>query len=150
MDDLKITNCQKADWDEIIRDFDEFWDTPITRGYHNAIFLNEFGDTAFVIRSHEGVVAAYLFGFFSQTDAAVAYIHLVATRRSFRRKGLMVRLYDHFADHARRHRRSVLKAVTSTDNRGSVAFHQAFGMTPQLVKDYAGVGHDRIVMKKQL
>lgn len=150
MDDLRIATCTKKEWDEIVRDFDEFWDVPLTRGFHNPILLNEFGNTAFVLNNREGTVIAYLFGFFSQSDESVAYVHLVATRRPFRRRGLATRLYEHFGDYARRHGRTSLKAITSVDNMNSLGFHPSIGMTTERVKDYAGIGQDRVILKKKL
>lgn len=43
-----------------------------------------------------------------------------------------------------------LKAITSPDNKGSIAFHQRLGFDVHVVKDYNGPGADRVVLTKEL
>lgn len=148
MSELVIAPCTKADFDEILAEFDEFWEAPLTRGYHIPILVNEFGNTAYVIKDR-GKVVAYLFGFLSQTEPA-GYVHLIAVRRSHRRQGLAERLYQHFADHARSRGCTGLKAITSPGNTSSIAFHRRIGMACETIKDYSGRGQDRVVLRKEI
>src|SRR3954454_6118027 len=94
------------------------------------MFIHECGNTAFVIRdiANKDYVAAYLFGFFSQTEPA-AYIHLVAVRASHRRQKLAQQLYTYIADQAKAHGCLKLKAITTPTNADSIAFHRAMGFT---------------------
>ncbi len=154
---MEITNCTKADYDEIVTHLEEFWGTDRTLQLHHPMFLYEFGDTAYVARNGSQV-AAYLFGFTSQTEPT-AYVHLVGVRKRYQRQGLARRLYEHFTAHALTRGCTGLKAITTTGNRESILFHQSLGMEVAgdathdgipIVKDYAGPGQDRVVFRKSL
>lgn len=155
---MEITNCDSAGLAAIRAEITAFWGSDRTLYLHHPMLVYEFGNTAFVIR-HEGKIAAYLFGFFSQVEN-VAYVHLVAVRENYKRQGLGKKLYDHFIAVAVAHDVKRLKAITSTDNLRSVAFHtQQIGMQMQgeltesgirIVKDYSGPGQDRVVFEKEI
>lgn len=108
---MELMNCSKDDFDQIIINIKEFWDSDRTLHLHHPILINEFGNTAFVIKE-KNTVCAYMFGFYSQTEP-VAYVHLIAVRNNYRRLGLGRKLYEHFIKCARekycfmRHRLSV-------------------------------------------
>ncbi len=154
---MKIVNCSKADFDQILIEISEFWENDATLPFHHPIFLYEFGNTAFVIKEN-GSVIAYLFGLFSQTTPA-AYVHLIGVRSSHRRQGLGRRLYDHFIDVARKQGCREIKAITTSANAASIAFHRRIGMELigslsesdiRYVKDYSGPGQDRVVFRKNI
>ena len=151
---MQIERCTKADFDRIVSDHADFWDSDLTRQLHHPMLIFEFGDTAYVIRDGE-TVAAYLFGFYAQTGP-VAYVHLVGVRPAYRRRGLARRLYEHFITQARRHGCTRLKATAAPTNEPSIRFHTALGMemtgTPNadgvpVVKDYLRPGVDRVVFQ---
>ncbi|MCP4250264.1 MAG: GNAT family N-acetyltransferase [bacterium] len=152
---MQIERCTKADFDRIVSDHAEFWDSELTLQLHHPILIFEFGDTAFVIKDGD-IVAAYLFGFFAQTGP-VAYVHLVGVRPAYRRRGLARRLYEHFIAQARGC--TELKATAGPWNEESIRFHAALGMemagTPNadgvpVVKDYLRPGVDRVVFQMQI
>lgn len=154
---MDIDLCTTSDLDEIRSDIVDFWGSERTLHLHHAVFLHEFGDTAFVIR-RQGRVAAYLMGFVSQTGP-VGYIHIVAVRSRYRGQGLARRLYEHFAGCVRARGCTTLKADTIPENAASIAFHKALGFELQgspntegvpVVKDYAGRGRDMVVFRKQI
>ena len=150
MPDLSITRCTEADFLQIMGSLDQFWDD--ARDYlHNRLFLNEFGDSAYVIRD-DHLVAAYLFGLIGTSEPRAGYVHLVAVRSSYRSRGLARRLYEKFEDYARNKGCSQLKAVTSPGNTTSVDFHKSIGMHAQVVKHYAGPReeHHRVVFTKSI
>ncbi len=152
-DGIEIARCTKADFDQILAQVAAFWGSDRTLALHHPMFLYEFGDTAYVIRDGDQVVA-YLFGLLSQTEP-VGYVHLVGVREGHRRRGLAQRLYEHFATYARAQGCTELKAVTTPGNRASLAFHARLGMLPAggavpVVRDYAGPGQDRVVLRKRL
>jgi len=154
---MDILNCSKNDFDQILTDFKEFWESDRTLSLHHPMFLYEFGSSAYVVKEEDRVIA-YLFGFLSQTGP-VGYVHLVGVRRSHRRKGWAYRLYEHFIAFARRHGCTEIKAITSPANVQSVLFHKAIGMKllgdlaqneiPR-VRDYSGPGKDAVVFKKEI
>jgi GNAT superfamily N-acetyltransferase len=152
---MDIQNCTKADFDFIVGHVAEFWGDDRTLNLHHPMFLYEFGDTAFVLRDGDHVMA-YLFGVFSQTEPT-AYVHLVGVHETARRRGFAKQLYEHFAAVAIARGCTQLKAITTAGNRASLAFHRSIGMVPvaggdavDVVRDYGGPGQDRVVMRKRL
>ena len=154
---MEIRNCTKTDYDEIIAHIEDFWGSNRTLGLHHPMFLYEFGNSAYVIEDRHRV-AAYLFGFLSQTEPT-GYVHLIGVRTAYRRQGLARRLYDHFATFAQAHGCTELKAVTTPGNNASLEFHRAWGMelagTPNcdgipVIENYAGPGQDRVVLRRKL
>lgn len=154
---MQISPCDKSDYDQVISQIEAFWGHDRTLGLHHPMLVNEFGNTAFVIR--EGTeVAAYLFGLFSQTEPTT-YVHLIAARAGHRRKGLSRRLYEHFIAIARTHHCTAIKALTRPQNRDSIAFHRALGFEllgkPNrdgipVVENYSGLGQDRVVFLRKI
>jgi L-amino acid N-acyltransferase YncA len=152
---VEIERCTKADFDYIREHIVEFWGSERTLPLHHPLFLYEFGDTAYVIRDGDRVVA-YLFGLYSQTES-VAYVQFIGVHETARRQGLAGRLYERFESDARAHGCAELKAITTPDNRRSMAFHQSIGtklVGPEpgvdVTPDYGGPGQDRVVMRKNL
>ncbi len=146
--------CTKADFDQIITEHSEFWDDDRTFPLHHSMFIFEFGDSAFVVREG-GKVIAYLLGFLSQVER-VGYVHMVAVREGFRRRGLANDLYEHFIDHCRQQGCTGIKATAAPDNEKSIRFHTAIGMTMDgdctvngvpAVRGYARPGVDRVVFR---
>lgn len=87
---MKITKCTKADYDQIITEMADFWDSSHIdnlKRQHNPIFYYEFGNTAFVVKEGEKVIG-YLFGLYSQTISTTAYVKFVGVRASHRKRGL--------------------------------------------------------------
>jgi ribosomal protein S18 acetylase RimI-like enzyme len=153
----EISNCTVEDLDQILAALPEFWDGRDTRQLHHPFLIHEFGDTAFVIRDG-AQVAAYLLGFFSQTQP-VGYVHAIAVRASARRRRLAQRLYGHFVQYARRRGCTHVKATTRPSNAASIAFHKSLGMQllgePNedgipVVPDYSGRGESRVVFWKSI
>lgn len=154
---VNISDCTKDDLGAIRSDILEFWESDRTLQLHHPMFVHEFGNTAFVVRKGTQVVA-YLLGFISQTEPA-GYIHLVAVRKGYRGQELARRLYERFTDCVRGKGCTMLKAITSPENAGSIAFHKSIGFelhgSPNsdnipVVKDYSGKGQDRVVFRKMI
>lgn len=154
---MEITPCTKQDFDQILTEFNQFWDHDRVVALHHPTIVNEFGNSAFVIKQDNRVLA-YLFGFLSQTGP-VGYVHLLAVRQGYRQQGLARQLYARFEQYARGKGCTQLKAITSPVNSLSIAFHKSIGMklvgdsyagdTP-VVKDYSGPGKDRVVFIKDI
>jgi GNAT superfamily N-acetyltransferase len=154
---MELSLCSKADFDQILQDIADFWASERTLPLHHPMFINEFGNSAFVFKEGQQVVG-YLFGFISQT-APVAYVHLIGVRRAYQRKGLGRRLYEHFIEFARWRGCTELKAITTPTNSASIAFHKSLGMEMlgkpdeegiTIVRDYSGPGQHRVVFRKQI
>jgi ribosomal protein S18 acetylase RimI-like enzyme len=155
---MKIESCTKNDFNEILRDISDFWGSDRTLHLHQPFLIYEFGNTAFVIRD-KGMVIAYLFGFFSQTEN-LAYIHLIGVREKYQRMGLGKLLYDNFIEIAKSHKIHEIKAITKPVNTKSINFHtNKIGMTMvgepnndgiNVIKNYSGVNSDRVVFTKNI
>jgi GNAT superfamily N-acetyltransferase len=153
----QISNCNHSDFLQILADINDFWGSDRTLSYHHPMFINEFGNTAFVIKSNEEVIA-YLFGFISQTEQT-GYVHLVGVRQSWQNKGLGKKLYAHFIDYLKHMGVQNLKAITTPTNENSINFHLSMGMQMtgvenesgiKVIKNYSGLGQDRVVFKMKL
>jgi GNAT superfamily N-acetyltransferase len=154
---MEITSCSKEDFDQILTDFGQFWDSDRTVALHHPTLIYEFGNSAYTVR-HNGKVVAYLFGFLSQTEP-VGYIQLLAVRQDYRKQGLGKMLYRHFEQYAAEQGCRRLKAITSPINTLSINFHRSIGMMPTgepdktgvpTIKDYSGPGKDRVVFIKDI
>jgi GNAT superfamily N-acetyltransferase len=151
-----VDRLTRADFQAILADIRAFWPNGAPPVFH-PMFLEEFGDTAFVVRDGEQV-AAHLFGLIAATSPT-GYIHLVAVREGYRGRGLASLLYAHFAEVARARGCTRLKAITSPGNAASIGFHRRMGFTllgdpddngVPVVRDYSGPGVDRVVMVRPL
>ena len=75
----------------------------------------------------------------------------VGINPSFRGNGLARQLYRRFFDLAQAENRSIVQAITSPRNQGSIAFHTAMGFTVTgPVPDYHGPGADRVLFELHL
>lgn len=154
---MNITDCTKNDYDQIVSELSGFWGHERNRALHHPMFVNEFGDCAFIVRDQEKVVA-YLFGFIAHAEP-VAYVHLVGVRPSHRHLGLARQLYDYFTRFAVSQGCRQLRAITNPENAGAIRFHQSLGFHLEgvpnaeevpVVKDYGGTGGDRVVFRTRL
>jgi GNAT superfamily N-acetyltransferase len=153
---MKIENCTMADFNQITSEISEFWGSDRTLHLHQPYLVYEFGNTAFVIREGEKVIA-YLFGFFSQTEN-LGYVHLIGVRESHQRKGLGKLLYEKFISLAKKSGIKKIKAITTPGNSNSINFHHNHvGMKLlgepnengiNVIKNYSGINMDRVVFEK--
>jgi len=162
---MTIDLCSDDDYQDILRDLSAFWDERADqlRPFHHPIFVHEFGNSAFVMRDafpggDQHLIAAYLLGLISQREP-VAYVHMIAVRGAYRRRGLARQLYGHFIEFARSRRCRWLKAIASPTNADSIAFHRSLGMDllgeinetgVPVLRNYAGPGQDRVVFFKDI
>ena len=151
---MVVSRCTKEDYDQILTEINDFWDSNRTLHLHHPMLIYEFGNSAYVLRETNKVVA-YLFGFLSQTGP-VGYVHLIGVRQTYRRRGLGKQLYSHFVKFARK---NGCKTITTPTNITSIAFHKSLGMNPlgesynndiPIIRDYSGPGADRVVLQMKL
>jgi ribosomal protein S18 acetylase RimI-like enzyme len=117
------------------------------------LFLQHFARTSLVLEDAAGI-HGFLVGFHSGDHPDEAYIHFVGVDPSRRGQGLARELYAAFFERARRAGRHVVRAITSPENAGSVAFHRALGFEfvpgdrevdgVPVHSDYDGPGHPRV------
>jgi len=155
---MQIDFCHINDFFEIKKDIADFWGSDRTLYLHHPMLIYEFGNTAFLVRDDD-CIAAYLLGFFSQTEN-LAYVHLVGVRARYQRQGLGRKLYCHFIRQAQDKGIQRLKAITTADNHRSIAFHtrqmgmhmlgEPGGAGVPVVRDYSGPGMDRVVFEMDI
>ena len=144
---VSIVPATMTHFRQVLDDHPRYWGDHDMRWLHLAALVHEFPTTSLVALDDEGI-RGYLFGFV--TPDRVGYIHLIATRDDTRSTGLGRRLYHAFADAARKQGALTLKAITSFDNKASIAFHRSLGFNPREVEGYGGPGYDRIVFTRDL
>ena len=154
---MDIHPCTREDFLDIVDDIAAFWGSDRAAASHHPMLIEEFGDTAYVVRDG-GVICGYLFGFFAQTGPYF-YIHLVGVRDGYKRRGIAQRLYAHVEEIARARGAEALKAITSPTNTGSLAFHVALGFEQTGEAERSGVRYapayfsrdrDMVVLRKPL
>lgn len=157
METEPILNCNHSDFLQILADIEDFWGSNRTLSYHHPMFVNEFGNTSFIIKKDD-IVIAYLFGFLSQTEQT-GYVHLIGVRQGYQKRGLGKKLYRHFIAYLKNIGIQNLKAITTPTNEKSIKFHLSIGMQMtgieaekgiKIIKDYSGLGQDRVVFKMKL
>ncbi|WP_329321828.1 GNAT family N-acetyltransferase [Streptomyces sp. NBC_01262] len=144
---LRIEPAGLADLRRVLADHPRYWGERDLRSLHLTALVQEFGPTCLVARAGDGI-RGYVFGFV--TPAGTGYVHLVATRDDARGCGLGRRLYEAFAEAARREGGVRLKAITSVGNTGSIAFHRRLGFEVRIVDDYNGPGRTMAVFQRDL
>lgn len=122
------------------------------------LFFQHFTRTSTIADTADGGLAGFLIGFVSQDDPEVGYIHFVGVNPDLRGTGLGRRLYEKAFEDFRERGCSVVRAVTSPVNSGSLAFHASMGFSrvpdpssgDDAWRDYDGPGGDRVVLRRSL
>ncbi len=138
----------KTDYDHIVQVIDRWWGGP-TSALAHPIFFYELGSLARVVE-HDEVLVGFLLGFIVPGPPRSGYVHLVGIHPDFRRRGVGKVLYNSFEQDCRGAGCTQLKAITTSANEGSIAFHRATGWTVTPVEDYAGPARPRVVFNKSL
>ncbi len=121
------------------------------------MFINEFGNTAFVVEKEDEIIG-YLFGFFAQAKP-YGYIHSAGVRMDQQREGIGTMLYNHFITICKKSGQKQIKAITTPSNVISINFHMKYGFTLKgdnmingllVTKDYAGLNEDRVIKIKNI
>ncbi|MFD5123996.1 GNAT family N-acetyltransferase [Streptomyces sp. NPDC058385] len=145
--DIHIAPAGVADFHQVMTDHSRYWGERDLRSLHLLALVQEFRATCLVARAEDGI-RGYIFGFV--TPDRTGYVHLIATRDDARGAGLGRRLYTAFAEAAERDGARQLKAITSIENTGSIAFHRSLGFDAEIVHDYNGPGLAMAVFHRDL
>lgn len=144
---IHIAPAAVADFHQVLTDHSRYWGERDLRSLHLLALVQEFGSTCLVAQAEDGI-RGYIFGFV--TPDGTGYVHLIATRDDARGTGLGRQLYTVFAEAAERHGARKLKAITSVENTGSIAFHRSLGFDTKIVDDYNGPGRAMAVFHRDL
>lgn len=123
------------------------------------LFLQFFSGTSLVLEDGSGI-NGFLIGFYAADNDAEAYIHFVGVDPKLRGQGVARRLYTAFFQRAAVQGRTEVRAITSPNNTGSIAFHLAMGFSLEsgdsevdgvpVHTDYDGPGHDRVCFYQKI
>ena len=146
-DGLVWRSATATDADVIAAAIEAWWERHLQHFVH-PLFLEHFGDTCLVVED-QGKLVAFLVGMFSQRYADTAYVHFLGVHPDYRRLGLGRELYERFF--AAVAPRTIVRAVTSTINERSVAFHRSLGFdVDRIDENYDGRGEPRVLLVKHL
>ena len=144
----QLRPAEPDDYARVIEVIDQWWGGRRMAAMLPKLFFVHFRDTSFVAEE-DGELAGFLCGFRSQTYDDEAYVHFVGVDPARRGSGLGRELYERFFEAIAP--RTVVRAVTSTVNERSVAFHRALGFEVERVdEDYDGRGEPRVLLVKRL
>jgi len=93
------------------------------------LYFQHFTRGSRIVETPDGLLAAFLIGFLSESDPSAAYIHFVGVAPEHRRGGLARSLYEGFFGYARANGRRWVHAITSPENARSIAYHTSVGFT---------------------
>jgi GNAT superfamily N-acetyltransferase len=160
--DLRFRRPVEADHPRIVPLVDEWWGGRRMHDLLPRLWFQHFTRTSWLAETEAGRPMGFLVGFISPDDPSVAYVHMIGTDPNRRRRGLGRELYDRFfADASERGARRV-RAITWSENRVSIRFHQALGFRPLDgpgsrnlygtigFPDYDYPGDDRVVFERPL
>ncbi|MEY9849169.1 N-acetyltransferase family protein [Streptacidiphilus sp. MAP5-3] len=149
--DVFVRQAVPADYDRIVAVADEWWGRPI-KATLPRLYLDHFHATSQVAEGADDArLAGFFVAFLSPSLPEEAYIHFVGVDPSLRGTGLARRFYREFFAYATQAGRSVVRAVTSPRNEGSIAFHKALGFTAAgPVEGYNGEGTSLVLFERAL
>ncbi|WP_017606743.1 GNAT family N-acetyltransferase [Nocardiopsis alkaliphila] len=145
----RIRNAVPGDHSRIVEVCDDWWGKPVTHILPR-LFLDHFHTSSLIAESGGGL-SGFLVGFPSLSLSDEAYVHFAGVSPAHRRSGLARELYRLFIDVARADGRTVVRAITSPANEGSIAFHRSMGFTvtgPH--EDYDSPGTARMCFELRL
>jgi ribosomal protein S18 acetylase RimI-like enzyme len=155
-----LRELREEDYDSLVGQLNDWWGGREVRSLVPRLFFQHFLPLSTLAVGATGAPVAFLVGFISQTDPAVAYVHFVGVHPAARRSGLGRRLYERFFEQARERGAQVVHAVTSPANHGSIAFHTRMGFVAKpgpaeangvpYHPDYDGPGDDRVTFQRAL
>lgn len=156
---MRIRRARTQDYYAVKQVINEWWGGRDMAVKLPKFLFDHFQETSFIAEVN-GRMTGFLVGFLSQTREEEAYIHFAGVHPDNRGAGVAEGLYEAFFDSALDEDRRTVRAVTSTGNEASVAFHQAMGFNLvagdktenglPVHTDYDGEEQDRILFEKQL
>lgn len=149
---ITLRAANDADYDPIIPCLDAWWGGQQMASMLPHLFFTHFRPWTYLAED-QGDILGFLAAFRSQTDPDLVSCHFIGVDPAARGRGVGAALYERlFADAAAAGCRKIL-AVTSPQNRASIAFHQRlcfealpgpkFAAGVAFTPNYDGPGEDR-------
>lgn len=159
MNDSMIRPAEPGDYRVIINAVDEWWGGRQMMQMLPKLFFVHFRSTSFVAEN-DGHIVGFVVGFLSQSFGNEGYIHFLGIHPDFRRSGLGRILYGRVFESMMDRGCSLVRCVTSPQNKGSIAFYLRMGFKPEesqksvdgipVFDSYDGPGEDRVLFSKAL
>ncbi|HET7014185.1 MAG TPA: GNAT family N-acetyltransferase [Streptosporangiaceae bacterium] len=156
---FQIRQLSSADYPYVISVVDRWWGGRQMADLLPRLFFEHFTDTSFAAE-RDGQLTGFLVGFLSQSRRGEAYIHFVGVDPAERGSGLGRQLYEAFFKVAKARGCTVVRAITSPVNRGSIEFHRQLGFELEpgdaevdgvpVATSYDGRGGDRVRFVRNL
>jgi ribosomal protein S18 acetylase RimI-like enzyme len=156
---MQIRNLKPSDYQRIISVLNKWWGGRRMSDMLPKLFFVHFTTTSF-IAEEEGSIVGFLVGFLSQSKPEEAYIHFSGVHPDFRKRGIARELYGQFFKSVRAKGCRLVRCVTSTVNKTSIAFHIAMGFQVEsgdaqidsitYHSDYDGPGEHRVLFVKSI
>ncbi|TSB45743.1 GNAT family N-acetyltransferase [Alkalicoccobacillus porphyridii] len=156
---MQIRNLKESDQADILSVVNDWWGGRDMAHMLPKLFFTHFNQTSFVVEE-EGKLVGFLIGFLSQTQPNEAYIHFAGVHPDYRKKKIGQRLYQHFFKVVQSEKRTIIRCITSPQNKSSIAYHQKMGFViepgdklvdgVEVTEDYDGLGMDRVRFMKDL
>ena len=54
---MEIEKCTVSDYNQILENIVDFWGSDRTLSVHHPMFIHEFGNTAFIIKENDKIIA---------------------------------------------------------------------------------------------
>jgi len=154
-----IRHPKQEDYYEVITSVNDWWGGRSMADMLPKLFFVHFSDTSFIAEKGNEIVG-FLIGFLSQTFPDEAYVHFLGVHPNFRKQGIARKLYECFFEAVRQRDRNIVRLVTASVNKESIAFHTHIGfqIEPQetqidgmpVYPSYDGPGNDRVLFVKRL
>jgi ribosomal protein S18 acetylase RimI-like enzyme len=156
---ITIRHANTGDYDRIIDNVDSWWGGRQMAIMLPRLFFTHFRPWTYVAEQGDAIIG-FLAGFQSQTYPEQIYCHFIGVDPSFRGAGIGEALYQRLFSEADQQGCQEILAVTSPENRGSIAFHTRIGFQPMsevnergdnsYAHDYDGPGEHRVRFRKLL
>jgi predicted GNAT superfamily acetyltransferase len=156
---MHIRNLRPSDYQRIISVLNEWWGGRRMSDMLPKLFFVHFTTTSFVAEEN-GSIVGFIVGFLSQSKPEEAYIHFCGVHPDSRKRGIARELYGQFFRSVRAKGCQLVRCVTSTVNKTSIAFHIALGFQVEpgdaridgmaYHSDYDGPGEHRVLFIKSI
>ncbi|WP_283152543.1 GNAT family N-acetyltransferase [Guptibacillus hwajinpoensis] len=156
---MNIRHVKQSDYYVISPLINEWWNGGQMIDKLPKMFFDHFTNTSFIAEEN-GEIAGFLIGFLSQTHLEEGYIHIAGVHPSYRGSHIGRQLYESFFQTMKAYGRSLVRCVTSPDNKNSIAYHFRMGFEIEggnrvvngiaVHSNYDGPGRERVVFVKRI
>lgn len=156
---MEIRLVKGSDYYAISSLINEWWGGRQMSDMLPKLFFDHFTNTSFVAEK-EGKIVGFLIGFLSQSHSNEAYIHFVGVHPEYRKHNIGKKLYNEFFNEVEQNGRKIIRCVTSSVNKVSIAYHTKMGFEIEkgdktidgvsVNTDYDGPNQDRVLFVKEL